>query len=124
MAQVSVDVDLADRSTEDLLMDTLERLENILEPLVEWLSKPVVTEAHLAPGTKGMESHRLGENKRSRGRPPAISSEHFGTVLSLRSEGKGYGAIAEHLGGLGVFVTRQTVKRMVKGKGAYNGRRQ
>ena len=53
------------------------------------------------------------------GRPRTIPPEHFETVLQLYAAGRGYRSIANHLQGLVVNATFGSVRRLVKGEGAY-----
>ena len=54
------------------------------------------------------------------GRPRAIPMEHFDTVLQLYAAGHGYRSIANELKGLGISATYSSVRRLVKGQGAYS----
>jgi hypothetical protein len=56
---------------------------------------------------------------RSRSLPPAIWSE----VFRLYSLGLGYQSIANALWQQGIYSSRGSVERLVKGRGAYRGRR-
>ena len=54
-----------------------------------------------------------------RGRPRAIPQAHFETILKLYDSGLGYRSITRQLWGLGVTTTHTTVRRLIKGEGAY-----
>ena len=58
-----------------------------------------------------------------RGRPRSIPSSAYSVCFRLYSQGFGYRRIAEILEGQGVFTTRGSVERLVKGRGTYSGRR-
>lgn len=62
-------------------------------------------------------------HRRGAGRPRAIPPESFNTVLQLYSQGLGYRSIANHLWGLGVYTTHTTVRRLIRGQGAYSDAR-
>ena len=53
------------------------------------------------------------------GRPRALPSEALERVLTLRRAGLGYRAIARELRRAGIDVNWATVRRAVKGQGAY-----
>jgi len=61
--------------------------------------------------------------KRTSGRRPAIPPGLFGTLVGLRAEGLGHRAIANHLMGLGVMVSKSSVCRAVNSQGCYKGSR-
>ena len=54
------------------------------------------------------------------GRPRSIPPEAFDTVLQLYAAGHGYRSIANELSGLGIGATYSSVRRLVKGQGAYS----
>ena len=56
---------------------------------------------------------------RASGRPRSIPPEAFDTVLQLYAAGQGYRSIANELRGLGIAATYSSVRRLVKGQGAY-----
>ena len=58
-------------------------------------------------------------NNRAPGRPRSIPTEHFDTVLQLYAAGLGYRSIGNHLRGLGISTTFSSVRRLIKGQGAY-----
>ena len=62
---------------------------------------------------------QTGHSNHRPGRPRAIPTEHFDTVLQLYAAGEGYRRIANHLRGLGISATFSSVRRLVKGHGAY-----
>ena len=53
------------------------------------------------------------------GRPKSIPPELFDTILQLYAAGEGYRRIANRLRGLGISATWSSVRRLVKGEGAY-----
>ncbi len=53
------------------------------------------------------------------GRPRAIPQELFVTVLALYEAGLGYRSIANRLNDQGIRATYSSVRRLVKGDGAY-----
>ena len=53
------------------------------------------------------------------GRPASIPETAFGLVLRLYSEGNGYRRIARLLEGHGVFTTKSSVERLVRGLPPY-----
>ena len=57
------------------------------------------------------------------GRPRSIPPEAYGKVFLWYSQGFGYQRIAERLEHVGVFTTRGSVERLIKGRGTYQGRR-
>ena len=57
--------------------------------------------------------------RRGPGRPRSIPPELFETILQLYKGGLGYRSIANHLRGLGINATFNSVRRLVKGQGAY-----
>ncbi len=57
------------------------------------------------------------------GRPPSIPVSFYARVFQLYSLGFGYRRIAEMLEDVGVYTTRGSVERLVKGRGCYAGRR-
>lgn len=59
------------------------------------------------------------DNNRVPGRPRSIPTEHFETVLQLYAAGEGYRSIANHLRSLGISAAFSSVRRLVKGEGAY-----
>ena len=56
---------------------------------------------------------------RAPGRPRSIPTEHFDTVLQLYAAGEGYRRIANRLMAMGISATWSSVRRLVKGEGAY-----
>ena len=58
-----------------------------------------------------------------KGRPASIPPEAYGKVFLWYSQGFGYRRIAEMLEDQGVYTTRVSVERLVKGRGCYAGRR-
>ena len=62
------------------------------------------------------EPHPSG---RQGGRPKGIPPRLFATVLQLHHQGHGYRWIDNHLRTLGVSTTFSTVRRLVRGEGAY-----
>jgi len=58
-----------------------------------------------------------------KGRPASIPQSAYGLVFRLYSLGHGYRRIAGMLEDEGVFTTRGSVERLVKGRGCYAGRR-
>ena len=56
---------------------------------------------------------------RTPGRPRSIPHKHFDAILQLYAQGYGYRSITRHLRGLGVGTTHTTVRRLLKGEGAY-----
>ena len=61
-------------------------------------------------------SDRMGS-----GRPRSIPPEAFETILQLYAGGHGYRSIANELQGLGIRATYSSVRRLIKGQGAYSG---
>ena len=61
-------------------------------------------------------------NKRTAGRARSIPPEAFDMVWRLYIAGHGYRTIARELRGLGISVTYSSVRRLVKGQGAYQKR--
>jgi len=57
------------------------------------------------------------------GRPRSIPPEAYSKVFLWYSQGFGYQRIAGMLEDEGVFTTRGSVERLVKGRGCYAGRR-
>ena len=57
------------------------------------------------------------------GRKRSIPERVWGDALRLYSDGCGYRAVASRLASLGVFTTRGSVERLVKGLAPYEGRR-
>ena len=57
------------------------------------------------------------------GRPRSIPPESYSKVFLWYSQGFGYQRIAGMLEDQGVFTTRGSVERLVKGRGTYSGRR-
>ena len=55
----------------------------------------------------------------TQGRKRSISEKVWGDVFRLYSEGHGYRAVATRLAELGVFTTRGSVERLVKGLPPY-----
>ena len=66
--------------------------------------------------------NRAGGARRGPGRPKAIPPRLFATVLKLYDGGFGYRSIANQLQCLGVLTTHTTVRRMIRGEGAYERR--
>ncbi len=58
-------------------------------------------------------------NNHHPGRPRAIPPELFVTVLALYEAGLGYRSIANRLNDQGIRATYSSVRRLVKGDGAY-----
>ena len=72
----------------------------------------------------GLESDQIIEatgTRRGPGRPRAIPPELFDTVLQLYAGGLGYRSITRHLWERGIATTHTTVRRLIKGEGAYAG---
>jgi len=64
-------------------------------------------------------SSSKGDRLSSPGRPKSIPHELFETILQLYAQGYGYRSITRHLRGLGLGTTHTTVRRLLKGEGAY-----
>ena len=64
------------------------------------------------------EPHVRERHRRGPGRPKAIPSESFDTVLQLYSQGLGYRSIANALWRRGVYTTHTTVRRLLMRQGA------
>lgn len=58
-------------------------------------------------------------SNRTSGRPRSIPTKAFDTVLQLYAAGHGYRSIANELKGLGIGATYSSVRRLIKGEGAY-----
>ena len=56
------------------------------------------------------------------GRKRSIPERVWGDALRLYSEGHGYRRVAARLAELGVFTTRGSVERLIKGLPPYQGR--
>ena len=56
---------------------------------------------------------------RGPGRPRIIPPELFDTISQLYDSGLGYRRIANHLRSLGISATFSSVRRLIKGGGAY-----
>ena len=60
--------------------------------------------------------------RRGPGRPKGIPEELFNTILQLYESGDGYRRITSYLQRVhGVSTTYTTIRRLVKGQGAYAG---
>ncbi len=57
------------------------------------------------------------------GRPQSIPPHMWGTVFELHGQGLGYRRVADALIPRGVFTTKSSVERLIKGKPPYAGRR-
>ncbi len=57
------------------------------------------------------------------GRKRSIPEWVWGDALRLYSQGHGYGTVAARLAELGVFTTRGSVERLIKGLPPYQDRR-
>jgi len=58
-----------------------------------------------------------------KGRHRSIPEQMWGACFQAYSQGLGYRAIADLLIPLGVSTTKSSVERLIKGWGAYRGRR-
>ena len=57
------------------------------------------------------------------GRPRSIPQAVWSEVFSLYASGLGYERIARELQKIGIWTTRGSVERLIKGRGSYRGRR-
>ncbi len=57
------------------------------------------------------------------GRPESIPQSMWPTVFTLHGQGLGYRRVADALIPRGVFTTKSSVERLIKGKPPYAGRR-
>ena len=58
-----------------------------------------------------------------KGRPASIPDTAFGQVFLLYGQGRGYRAIAGLLEHQGIYTTKSSVERLIRGLPAYTGRR-
>ena len=68
------------------------------------------------PITGGFEGMKQGRKR-------SIPERVWGDALRLYSQGHGYGMVASRLADLGVWTSRGSVERLIKGRPPYQGRR-
>jgi hypothetical protein len=60
--------------------------------------------------------------RNGRGRPVSIPESAFAECFRLHGEGHGYRRIADLLAGQGVYTTKSSVERLIRGLPPYTGR--